>query len=98
MAGKCRWASAHLRLPTEMKSFRLTDSTFDHVGRSILGGQNSAYRHTLTRGRTLAGDQIFGGRVLSHPFFLFFSSLLSPRGMEVGTSNPYLQSIGTRGR
>jgi len=40
VAGKCRWASAHLRLPTEMKSFRLTDSTFDHVGRSILGGQN----------------------------------------------------------
>ena len=35
VAGKCRWASAHLCLPTEMKPFRLTDSTFDHVGRSI---------------------------------------------------------------
>jgi hypothetical protein len=40
VAGKCRWASAHLCLPTEMKPFRLTDSTFDHVGGSILGGQN----------------------------------------------------------
>ncbi len=43
-------------LPTEMKPFRLTDSTFDHVGGSILGGQNFCLQ-TYPKGRSWHGNK-----------------------------------------